>query len=542
MTLTLKRPRSVAALVFAMAGLCALLLALPGETVTTKYLNDLFIFLDGVHRIDQGQIPNRDFHTALGPLVYYIPVLGYWLSGTFGGAMPVGMAILVVAMAPIAAHALGSRLRPMIGLPLAAFLLLVLAVPINIGESIGALSFGMFYNRIGWAALGILLVLHLHPLRPGRSGGVLDTLCATALILLMLYTKISYALVGLAFLVLLLLDSKQRRWAAAALVAVPLGAYGVELAWGGTLGHVEDLRLASRVSGSLAQINDLVAIVFRNLSDFVLYTLIAVLVLWRTRSIRHLLYFGFCAGSGWALISQNFQQTGVVTLGVGAAVAAEMLARSHAAQPTPRSSVTTGAHLLLLAMLLPMTLHNAAALGLHSTLATVRHGDPVPLERFEGVRLARLWFDGPYPYPMFVRYMASLRDGAAALGSVDGGAERVVVLDFVNPFTAGLGLKPPQGDSTWHHWGRTINEESFLPAEELFRDVRLVMEPKWAVEESTATGMRQIYADHLSDRYEVAVETADWRIHVSRPSPAETVSRSPASDPEPESARPASGG
>ncbi len=45
-------------------------LALPGQTVTTKYVNDLFVFLDGAHRIASGQVPNVDFHTSLGPLSF----------------------------------------------------------------------------------------------------------------------------------------------------------------------------------------------------------------------------------------------------------------------------------------------------------------------------------------------------------------------------------------------------------------------------------------------------------------------------------------
>ena len=48
--------------------LFALMLALPGRTVTSKYLNDLLIFLDGAHRIAVGQVPNVDFHSSLGPL------------------------------------------------------------------------------------------------------------------------------------------------------------------------------------------------------------------------------------------------------------------------------------------------------------------------------------------------------------------------------------------------------------------------------------------------------------------------------------------
>src|SRR5687768_18335082 len=100
-----------ALLILSMAAVCALLLALPGRTVTTAYVNDLFIFLDGAHRIVSGQVPNRDFHTALGPLVYYIPAAGLLLSGHFGGAMPLGTALFVVAVAPAIAHILASRLR-----------------------------------------------------------------------------------------------------------------------------------------------------------------------------------------------------------------------------------------------------------------------------------------------------------------------------------------------------------------------------------------------------------------------------------------------
>lgn len=55
----------VAPAALALAAACALLLIVPGETIIAKYLHDLFIFLDGAHRIVSGQVPNRDFHAAL---------------------------------------------------------------------------------------------------------------------------------------------------------------------------------------------------------------------------------------------------------------------------------------------------------------------------------------------------------------------------------------------------------------------------------------------------------------------------------------------
>ncbi|PVE25747.1 hypothetical protein DC522_02945 [Microvirga sp. KLBC 81] len=524
MTAWTQRSVSVALLVIAIAAVCSFMLAWPGQTVTTKYVNDLFIFLDGVHRIQLGQVPNRDFHTALGPLVYYAPAAGYWLSGSFGGAMPVGMALLVIALALPAAHILSSRLRPAIAFPLAFCLILVAAAPINLGESIGALSFAMFYNRIGWAALGFLLVMYLRPERPYRYQRSLDALSAAFLVVLMLYIKISYGIVGIGFLILLLLGTRERLWALAALGLVMATCLAVEVFWQGTRAHIADLLLAGEVSGSLKTLDAIAQVLFRNLADFVIFALFAGLVLWRTRSIRDLLFFGFCAGSGYLLIMQNYQNWGVMTLAAGAAVAVELLARAGGpAADKWRSSLTVGAQLLLFGFVLPGSLHNAAALGLHTGLSSLDQGEAVPLPHFREIKLAHLWNEGDYG--AFARYLASIADGANALSNLKHERDHVMVLDFVGPFSAGLGLAAPEGDSTWHHWGRTLNEDSHPPAKALFRDVRIVMEPKWPVDSATAEGLKAIYAEYLEDRYELARETADWKVYVLRAPPAETVSR-----------------
>ncbi|MBM1171739.1 hypothetical protein [Microvirga arabica] len=534
------RPASVAALIIAVAAICALLLAVPGQTVTTRYLNDLFIFLDGVHRVSEGQVPNRDFHTALGPLVYYVPALGYWISGHLGGAMPTGMALLVLMMALAAAHIVSSRLRPAIALPFSIFLILVAAVPINLGESIAGLSFGMFYNRVGWAALGFLLILYLRPLHHRPFQSVLDAVCAASLTLLMLYMKLSYGLVALGFLTLMLLDSQQRRWALAAFGMVLAGGLLIESFWDATEAHIDDLLLAGGVSGSFKSLDELVSVFLRNLSEYTVFALFAALALWRTRSVRDFLFYGFCAGSGYMLIMQNFQVWGIVTLPAGAAVAAELLARSLP-QPDTRtaSSLAAGTQLLLLAFILPSSVHHAATLGLHAALASTSQGQAVPLPRLDRVRLVQLWTEDNYP--VFSRYLESLGDGARALSPLGTEADRVHVLDFVGPFSAGLGLAPPRGDSTWHHWGRTINEHHHLPPETLFQDVRVVMEPKWPIEFATAEGLRQIYADYLSNHYDLEKETKDWKVYVLR-EPAETVSRSPEDEQEEQEIPPSTGG
>ena len=126
------------------AAACALALAAPGVTVTTKYLPDLFVLLDGAHRVAEGQVPSRDFHTVLGPLAHYLPAAGLVLSGDLGGAMPIGSALFVLLLTPAVAHVLGSRLRTTIAVPFGLFPILIAAVPINLGETVTSLSFARF--------------------------------------------------------------------------------------------------------------------------------------------------------------------------------------------------------------------------------------------------------------------------------------------------------------------------------------------------------------------------------------------------------------
>jgi hypothetical protein len=413
-----------------------------------------------------------------------------------------------------------------------------------LGESIAGLSFGMFYNRIGWSALGLLLILYVLPFHAQPRQEALDALCAASLTLLMLYIKLSYGLVALGFLILLLLHPQQRRWVAASLGLVLAGGFLIEASWGATAAHLDDLLLAGGVSGSLKSLDELVSVFSRNLADYTLFILFVALALWHTRSIRDLLFFAFCAVSGFMLITQNFQTWGIVTLPAGAAVAAELLARLRPASISGKTpSLAAGTQLLMLAFFLPSSIHHAAALGLHAALASTSAGQAVPLSKFDRVRLVQLWTEDNYSH--FNRYLESLGDGAQALSALSAhgrGADHVHVLDFVGPFSAGIGLTPPQGDSTWHHWGRTINEHHHLLPETLFQNVRVVMEPKWPVDTSTAEGLRQIYADYLSEHYQLEEDTKDWKIYVLR-EPPETVSRSPGSDPaEVQSASPPTGG
>ena len=516
-TRMMQRPVPVGPILLALAAALALLLALPGQSVATKYLNDLFVLLDSAYRVAGGQVPNRDFHTVLGPLASYVPAIGYGLSGTWGGAMPTGMALLMVALALPMAHILSSRLHPVIALPFGIFLLLIIAVPIILGESSTALSFAKFYNRIGWAALGALLVMYLRPDRAHARQDLLDTLCAAFLTLVMVYTKLTYGLVALAFLAFMLFDSRQRRWAAGALGLTLIAGLVIEAFWQSSLAYLADLRLAldvgGRLRGTWGQITDHV---LGNMTDYVLAALFAGLALRLTRSLRDALFYGFCAVTGFLIINQNFQAWGIVTLHAAAAVAAETILRnedSQALDPGERRwSISAGAKLLFLALVLPTIVHCAAALGLHTVAATTRAGQGVALPHLGEVRLANLWTWSEYD--MGAAYLATLQDGAQALSGLDRRPNAIVVLDAANPFSIALNAPPSTGDTPWLQWDRTLNASSFIPAETLLAKAEIVMEPKPAPDSDAANPpVPSLYGSYIAANYDLVRETEHWKIH-----------------------------
>lgn len=502
------RSATSAALIALIGILSAFLLAAPGRTVTTAFVNDLLIFLDGAHRIHWGQVPNRDFHSSLGPLVYLIPAAGYWIAGSFGTAMPVGMALVVLGFTAAAVHVLQSRLRPALAVPTGAFLIVLLAVPINLGDRISALSFAMFYNRIGWAAIALILVMYLRPAYPRKRQNLADAVCAAAMILLQLYTKVTYGAVAVAFLCLVLLDRQQRRWSALALLTVLACAAVVELLWQSTGAHIRDLLETARVSGERSA-STLYLLALRNLADLVVFGLMAGLALWRNRSPRDGLFYALCVAAGLMILSQNAHTWGMVTLYAGAAVAAERAMEGRAGDL--RATVSAGVPLLLLLLMLPPTLYNATALTVHFALAMGDAGRPLGLRNFGDVRYAGLWSPGNRGFSQL--YVESIDKGGEVLATLGTPPERVAVLDFANPFSAGLGLRPPEGDWAWLHWGRNIDAEHHLPPERLLGDVQILMEPKIGI---NSRPLRNLYGAYIDLHFDLLCETQEWRAYLRR--------------------------
>jgi hypothetical protein len=519
------RARAVPALVIGFAAVCALLLILPGQTVTTRYLGDLTLLLDGAYRVVEGQVPHRDFHSPLGPLAFYFPGAGYALSGSFGLAMPAATALMLALLAPAIAYVLSSRLHPALALPFGAFLIVVLAVPINLGEGITALSFAKFYNRLGWVALAALLVMYL---RPGSfaSRHVIDAAVATLLTVVMAYTKMTYGVAALAFLVFMLTDREQRVWAAMALGFVLATGLLVEFFWQSSGAYLADLLTVHRVDGSLrGNFGQILDHALGNTADYVLLALFAGMALRRRASFRDAIFYLACAVGGFLLINQNFQAWGILSLHAAAAVAAEKILRVHAELPEAggRWDVSSGAKLLFLTLTLPTIVHCVLALGLHASAAVSKAGDDLAIQNLGRIRVANLWTWGDHE--ALLAEAARAREAVGAISALNPPHGPVVTLGSPNIFSAALGTPPAHGDWPWLQWDRTLNGTDFPPPEALFQNARVVVEAKDPEPSSPppsptqAERLRTVYGPYLAERFTVASETAGWRVHLRRSAP-----------------------
>jgi hypothetical protein len=132
------------------------------------------------------------------------------------------------------------------------------------------------------------------------------------------------------------------------------------------------------------------------------------------------------------------------------------------------------------------------------------------------VRLVNIHSAGDHFF--FSNYINTLRNGARALAEFAPDARKVFVLDFVTPFSAGLRLEPPRGDSAWQHWGRTFDAEHVIAPEELLRDVEVVMEPKYPIERWTYDGLKEAYLPYVYANFDFAGENIDWWVFVRKDS------------------------
>jgi hypothetical protein len=528
-------------------GAALFVLLSPGRTYTAIFANDVMVFFDGAWRVIDGQIPNRDFHTPLGPLAYYLPAWGLWAGGTLGRMMPLATLGFAVLFAPLLVYAAGSRLPTPAALLFVAYAALLVVAPVNPGDAWVSVSFAMFYNRFGWAALSTLFLLALPP-RSGRLTGVLDPLCATALLVGLFYLKISFAAVALLFVLSLLALQHGRRTALLTVAASAVAVLAIGAAWGGTSAYFADIASAGAASGAVrGGLYKLFMAGVDNLRQEAAYA--ALLVLGFCRGVRpiYLLASLIMALTGLLLLNQSAQATEIVTL-VPAGLVAVLGPTGE--WPQERSwGVQIACVLMLLALCVPaMTQTTLALRNFHqhatsTTLRKVERADldglltlesPMPLvaplprdPHVSNAALLNAYRSGTADITTLnllrhVRtwqplsqseYLRTLKDGAALIRRDPRLTGPVFSLDISTPFNAMLHRTPPRGGNSWNHYLRTFDEHVYLSPEVALADVQVVLEPKNPIELYSAQYLKAIYGPYVRRHFQLVAQSDYWRAY-----------------------------
>jgi len=531
-----------------LALLLVLPLILPGKTFSTRYVHDMMIFFDGAHRVLGGQIPNRDFHSPLGPLAYLLPAFGLSAGGSFGGMMPYATAGFALLFLPMLVYVCITRLPLVYAAVFAIFALTLVVTPASIGEV--QPSYGMFYNRWGYALLALLFLLALRQER-GRAYPVADAAVAAAVLLLTFYLKVSYFAVAAVFTVALLLFAGTRRMAIYAAAVTAAAIVLIHLFWGATGAYIGDIRMAANVTGAVrASPLGLAYMIIESTAMILPFLFVLALAVAKRVPWSVILLCGLMAAGGLLLRNQNHQGPGMMTLVPAAILAGVALARAAREAGADGRGFALAAKLLVAAMALPPAASAVQSILVHGMMAA-SGGDArqyaAEIDRFiaqevnrpakgeAGLEKAReAYRSGSADISAFNATRTEGTSGAIAqpeyFWTVEDGAEllrrdprlsgKVLTLDMANPFNALLDRSAPVGVDSWYHAGRNFNEATYRRPEQVFGDVDVVMVPKAPVQPGSHRLLGRLYGDHIARNYEPVATSDYWRAYIVKQRPA----------------------
>ena len=173
--------------------------AQPSATLHGGGLHDLIAFFDSINAVAHGRTPSLDFHTPLGALGHIVPYWGFLLAGRLGGALESAGALVAAFLLPLACAGLQGRAsRSMSALFLLA-LFGMACIPWSLGDGGAVVSQSGYYNRWGWAAFAVLLLLGV----PCEASGKwrMDALVVAACLLFTFFLKMTCFVCAMGFAV-----------------------------------------------------------------------------------------------------------------------------------------------------------------------------------------------------------------------------------------------------------------------------------------------------------------------------------------------------
>jgi hypothetical protein len=511
-----------------MLGVLRLLL---GGFPQNAYPHDLFIFLDGAWRIINGQRPQVDFNSNLGPLMYLFTAGGLLLTHQAVHAAAVAQTAFAAIIALLTAYIAFRRMPqvPAILVTLAA--VLITMSPCNTGEEPFFITYAMLYNRVGFGFLAFILIEATQPpheRHSARREELIGGLLSGFVFAFLFFLKFTYGIMALLLLLLLIpyrAQSRQR------FIGFLLGAVASSLPIFWYLDfHIAAIlsNLALGASAKRIVLADAILRVDAYAQVILLLALLAALSALIPRTIGRINVWQSGLRRAWAvavvslaalgLLLSNAQFDGLPLAALMCViVAGEMVCVGQLTENDSRVSIAST--LVLLGLLVPVVsvlFWDSGAFAFAALRAAGIRGakdSPLASPVASDFKTSKTFLTGLRTQP----YTDYINEGLDLLRNNSSPNDSIVTLDFVNPFPFLLQRRPASGGTTCLHYQTTFNEAHHLSPEQLLGDTMLVMWPKTYEEPGLGSGIEKVYADAVLERFTPVAETPMWRLLRRKP-------------------------
>lgn len=502
------------------------------------FAQDIGTMLDGGWRFYQGLRPHADYHTALGPvfgLIFGVPMI-------LGGPDYSSLRYLppaVSALVALWAWGICWRSLPQVGSVAVALAMGSVAGGIyHIGFPPEALSFAVFYNRVGFGIFGIVTLAALLP-RCSSEIAINRLRDATVLVALslLLFLKVSFFVFAapLALAAFVLHRRGRGDYLLVALVGVACLFYFLN-----AIGFRLDLMLWDLWTASLARKSSAANYWFpaRNALanyDFagllLLQSIVCYLVLsgapgFKARMAGQLAVLWGPAALGWlmTLIQSHGDGRGISTALAGIAASAAWLRVFVARQPEKANETKTAARktassnpglcalstaIVILAAALFVGPHAVAYLQWRSVSV-----QPGPAQ-FEAPPLRDLYI-GPFVNVLEPGSVSKINEAVSLLLRHCSPTDSMQYMDDNNPYGFACGLRTPRGSNMFWETGSSYSRD-FHPPASGFDDTDFLLAPKPGLKQNPPqTLWREIYGDYIREHFEMAEETDFFELYRRR--------------------------
>lgn len=493
---------------------------------------DVFILIGGAYRMTLGQIPHIDFDNPIGALTYGFVAAGMALGGPDSLGLSWGAVLLMVISTAWAGWVAFTRLEPWLACVFVVFVALLCVATRPLGYDPTNHSYAMLYNRIGWVFLCILAIQAFI----ARKGAVqrqdlFDAASLGALVAVLFYTKVSFALFGAAAIVLAFVARPDLQ-RGVSLLAMALGfLLTAALIWLGTgaapLAYLQDIAAAGHVQSPEGRLR-----LFATAIKFAIVPLGFLSIAWLALVGRRILsdrafgaetlmitlQFAFFCGAGLVLTTGNTGENGEVPFYVMAGLLL-LHHRAVALDDRFRRRIVIGGAAVTAALALFIGGRDALSIADTTAMRAYRVEQAPASQRIDAPRLHNFVVPHTSEHPtQFWRAAvmpSKINEGLALLRAHVEPDSRLMVFALTDPFSFPLSLEPTTGVPLWWDRNLSYNLETHPPAERVFADVTHVMIPQLGPSddgccEHVVADMEQMYGPHVAANFVEAGRSTTW--------------------------------